>query len=477
MMKLRGTQGDFVDRGVEILTSKSTKKSIMVAPVAYGKSICIANIVLKLDAPSIILQPNKELLEQNYSKYTSYGYSASICCASMKTKQKQGKMYTVVDGKLTRCDEVSEVTYATIGSIKKYAEIVKKLGVKYLIIDECHINSGTVSTLRDFIRETKIKNILGVTATAIVLRSTMSGSELRMMDRTGDNLFSTLSYVVQIQEVVKHDYWSKLVYKVRPAKLGKLAYNTSGSDFTQQSMSAMYVENDSENRTVAAVDYLIGQGRKSILIFVPLVADAINLGKKISGSKVVTGKTDKVERKQIIEDFKNLIVTVVINVEILTTGFDHPRLDGMILTRPTASISLYYQMLGRATRIHPLKEDAMIIDLSGNVEKFGRIEDLNYEYIDGYGWGLFNEDILLTGYPLKSKSRPTKKLLAKSATSVGTKTVAEHGKTKIWFGKHKGKMIRDIPVFYLTFMVETFDFNGTKMIEFKKSLETYLKLI
>ena len=169
MLKLRGTQDKFVDTAVDIIMSPSTKKCVMVAPVAYGKSICIANTVMRLDAPSIILQPNKELLEQNFKKYIGYGYKASICSQSLKLYQKNKRPYTEIDGVPYLCDEISDVTFATSGSIKSMVEQVKAMKVKYLIIDECHLNTKTASVIRDFIAATKIRNVLGVTATPIVL--------------------------------------------------------------------------------------------------------------------------------------------------------------------------------------------------------------------------------------------------------------------------------------------------------------------
>lgn len=476
MLKPRGTQPVFIDKCVEVLTSPSTKKCVAVAPVAYGKSICIANTVARLDAPTIILQPNKELLEQNYSKYVSYGYEASICSDSLKVKQMKKRPYALINGEYVLCDEISQVTYATIGTIISKIDEVRAMGVKYLIIDEAHLNTNTDSQIRDLIRQARIKNVLGVTATPVVLHNSFEGAMLKIMSSAKKNLFSTLSHIVQIKEMVDAGYWSKIVYDIKHWNSRGLKFNTTGAKYTQESLKVNYDLNNLKRKSIQAVKELRAEGRKSILVFVPTVKDAEELSASIDGSYVVHGKTDTKERTRIIEDFKNLKIDVIINVGVLTTGFDHPELDAIVLARPTESIALYYQILGRITRIHPDKLNGRVIDLSGNVTKFGKVENLNYEYIDGYGWGLFSNEFVLTNHPLQAVDRPTKTTLRKYASEKGVGVVTEHGKVKLWFGKHKGSQLQFIDKHYLTFMLEEFDFNGAKMKSLKNSIEIYLKL-
>lgn len=847
MLKPRGTQPVFIDKCVEVLTSPSTKKCVAVAPVAYGKSICIANTVARLDAPTIILQPNKELLEQNYSKYVSYGYKASICSDSLKVKQMKKRPYALINGEYVLCDEISQVTYATIGTIISKIDEVRAMGVKYLIIDECfpyntpivtnygverigdifnkvklgqnilvksyneqtkkfefkkvtgasnnglksllevthgnrsrfkctpnhkiltikgwkqaselligdamvcsnntpnnkrdilnkdqfdlvigsslgdgsidyraknsfssrlritqgikqksylewkadilnskekvslvqkngysqtkavrlnsktfyfkeshknyeyqisklnlkslailwmddgnlsklqnggtlyalchseqlvnklnnkikelgirntvvaktkssstgrpcfyirfrknsihdlsklcskfihpnlqykiidefkgevgsyewdkevyekvsivravnkvnpeevfdievednhnflvstnqasrrfrskipnnniklaeyegvvvhncHLNTNTDSQIRELIREARIKNVLGVTATPVVLHNSFEGAMLKIMSSAKKNLFSTLSHIVQIKEMVDAGYWSKIVYDIKHWNSRGLKFNTTGAKYTKESLQVNYDQNNLKRKAIEAVKELRAEGRKSILVFVPTVKNANELSAAIEGSQVVHGKADTKDRTRIIDDFKNLKTDVIINVGVLTTGFDHPELDAIVLARPTESIALYYQILGRITRIHPDKLNGRVVDLSGNVTKFGKVENLNYEYIDGYGWGLFTNEYVLTNHPLQAVDRPTKTTLRKYASEKGVEVVTEHGKVKLWFGKYKGSQLQFIDKHYLTFMLEEFDFNGAKMKSLKNSIEIHLKL-
>jgi DNA repair protein RadD len=459
MLSLRGTQEEFVNKAVEVLQSKSSRKEIMVAPVAYGKSICIAGTVSRLDAPTIVLQPNKELLEQNYAKYTSYGYQASIFSASMNSK------------------ELGHVTYATIQSIKKYHQEVKALGVKYIIIDECHIGTARGSTIDKFIKDAGIKNVLGVTATPVILTTGGDGGMLKMMNRSFKNMFSNIHHVVQIKELVDAKYWSELIYDIRTDEMEGLEFNQAGTDYTKESIKIAYEINNTHQDVVQTVGELIDEGRKSILVFVPSIVEARELSKEVPNSAVVSSKTKKSERNQIINDFKSGKVRTVFNVQVLTAGFDHPQLDAIVLARPTASIALYYQMLGRGTRIHPKKANTKIVDLSGNTSNFGPIEHLNYEYIDGYGWGMFTGDELLTDIVQASGfKRPTKQSL-RARLARKNMTEEQTAKTaKLWFGKHNDKMLKDIPKSYLAWIHKEFEFNGAKMLTLKKNIEIVLNI-
>lgn len=476
MMLPRGTQEQFIDKCVTALKSKSTKKCVAVAPVAYGKSLCIAQIVSKLDSPVIILQPNKELLQQNYLKFVSYGSKATVCCQSLKLFQKNRTSYTVIDGKEMPCKVLSEITYATTGSVTSMAADIKALGVKYMIIDECHLSTSTKSVLRKLMEATGIKNILGVTATPVILTSSMEGSYIKMLTSTSKNLFSTIIHVVQVSEMVESKYWSKLAYEIKDVDTKNLKYNTSGAEYSDKTIEEHYIHNKLHDRAVKKVKLLRAQGKKSILIFAPNIATARHLTANINGSEFIHGKTKPKERAEIINRFKTLETDVLINVEILTAGFDHPQLDTLIMLRPTASIGFYYQILGRITRIHPDKKYGLVVDYSGNVHRFGKIENLNYEYIDGYGWGMFSKDKLLTGVPIKMDNKPTKDTIKKSVTIEGSKSIKDHGRTKIWFGKHAGTELQHVPSRYLAFILENFDFGNQRMLSLKNSIQIILKL-
>ena len=103
IFKLRPYQVEGIEACMHVMTS-NRKKSIVVAPTGAGKSHYISETVKRLkDIPIVILQPSKELLKQNYSKYVKAGGKASIYCASLKTKTIKKEDYTEIDGQLKKC--------------------------------------------------------------------------------------------------------------------------------------------------------------------------------------------------------------------------------------------------------------------------------------------------------------------------------------------------------------------------------------
>lgn len=445
MYKLRNYQDDSVNVGIEILSSTKARRELLVLPTGAGKSIVIAKIVEQISEPVIILQPSKELLEQNYSKFIAVGGKASIYSASAGVK------------------EIGHVTFATIGSIKKEIVNLKKLGKVKVIIDEAHIGVKSGSQLRDFLKTLNVNNTLGLTATPFVLQSSMNGAELKMLTKIKGKLFTTIAYVHQMNTMLSDNYWTPIEYRVIEQDDEFLKVNSSGSDYTEDSMRKFYEGNDLNSQIVDNVSYRLSEGSKSILVFVPTIEEAVLLSSKMQGSEAVSSLTPKKERDRIIEGFKNGEIHVVINVGILTTGFDYPELDTIILARSTMSFALYYQMIGRGVRIHNDKTKTVVIDLSENYNRFGKVEDFTVDFIEDYGWGLFKGESLISNYPIEAKHRPQKKNLGKKvnaniAISVNTLKV---GDSLLPFGKYKNKSLNSVlseDKGYLVWMYEKFTF-------------------
>ena len=119
--------------------------------------------------------------------------------------------------------------------------------------------------------------------------------------------------------------------------------------------------------------------------------------RNVPGAAIVTAETPDKERDRVIRGFKQGWIRCVVNVGILTTGFDYPELEAVVIARPTRSLGLYYQMIGRAMRPHPGKADALVIDLGGNFDLFGKIEDM--ELCPDGGWHIRSNGRQLTNVP------------------------------------------------------------------------------
>ncbi len=433
-MILRPIQIPVVEAGINFF-SKPNDPSIIVGPTAFGKSLIIAKIVEGIHDKVIVIQPSVELLTQNIAKYGALGGRATIFSASAGEKL------------------ISQVTYCTIGSIHKLGAHFKKYGFTKMIIDEIHLYPRSSSgMLQKFIQESGITHVLGLTATAFKLQSNLDRdgnpfSQLKMLTSKSSKgqFFKHIIYVSQVKEMVDNKYWSPLIYERHDIDDSRLVYNSTKADYTEESMELMYNENHLHDKILKSLQK--HSDRKSVLIFVSSVEEAKRMAQTIPNAVAVYGDMDSKVRKQYIDGFKSGSIRVVVNVNVLSVGFDHTGLDMIICARPTASLAWYYQALGRGTRIQDGKKDCLIVDYSGNCNKFGRIEELVYKK-EGAIWKLYGEGgILLTGIPLHKVSQ---------YTETGMSTI---GAGTMPFGRYRGKELSDIPMGYISWALENLSWN------------------
>ena len=438
-MQLRENQILPVQNGVEFFKSKKAEPSVIVAPTAFGKSIVIAAIAKEVGERLLIIQPSKELLEQNYNKFIGLGGEASIYSAAMNEK------------------EIGSVTYATIGSIVKIAHKFKSLGISKVIIDECdRFPREPGGMLRKFLTNAGITHVLGLTATPLKLQTNMGDdgpfSKLVMLTSRSKkgNFFKNIIHVAQIEEMVKLGFWSPLLYESYDFDTGELVYNSTGAEYTDDSIKRAYKNQNIGGKIIRKVAELTD--RKSILVAVPTIDEAIELATKIPNSApLYSGMADK-ERNRIIDDFKNGRLRVIIQVNILSVGFDHPQLDCIITGRPTSSLSWWYQFVGRVTRIHPDKANGLVVDFVGSVPKFGKVEDLYFKYETPL-WKLYGEgQKLLTGIPLSEIGLHIEGKQSPHEIAASTEPVM------LTFGKYTGQEVRKTPKWYREWLLANFQF-------------------
>ena len=444
MITLRKNQAEPIDKAIQFFREEKPRPSLIVLPTAWGKSILTAFVAKNSEDKLLVLQPSKELLEQNYLKYISlcgdFGSNAAIYSASFNRK------------------EIAQITYATIGSIKNLGETFKKMGFTKMLIDEAHLYPReSDSMLGKFLAESGITHVLGITATPVKLqtnrdRDGQTFSKLVMLTSRSKkgNFFKDIIHVGQVQEMVELNFWSRLQYEVGGFDDSLLVFNTSKSEYTEESVQRAYDANGGTQSIIEALDN--HPERRHILAFVPSVQDAINLSERYPNSAVIYGEMNKAERADIIRRFRAGEIRVIFNVRVLSTGFDYTGIDCIILGISTASIALYYQIVGRATRIDPKKQDALIVDLGGNVNRFGKVEDITFE--QGKMWRMFGTGgRLLSGIPIHDIDRYTRE----DTQAIDTKQAAP---IEIMpFGKYKGERIADIPLAYRQWMIRTFEWN------------------
>lgn len=366
--QLRDYQKKASDSIVNCFETKQGCNGIVVLPTGSGKSLVIADAVYRINEPVLVFCPSKEITEQNYEKMCSYGvwecgvYSASV-----------------------GCKDINKITFATIGSVMNHLEDFRHF--KNIIIDECHNVNAKGGMYEQFIHSEN-RRVVGLTATPYRLGRGLDGTSiLKFLTRTRPRIFTKVLYYCQVSELLNKGFLADLhYYDLTSIDLRNVKSNSTGADFDEKSLVAEYERTGFYDKlSYTAIRVLHPKNhvpRNGVLVFTRFVKEADALVEKLKSvgikAAIVSGTTPKTEREDILKKFKSGDIRVVANVGTLTTGFDHPALDTIILARPTKSLALYYQMVGRAIRPYKGK-DGWVIDMGGNYKRFGRVDDLHVD--------------------------------------------------------------------------------------------------
>lgn len=356
---LRPYQQDAVDASLAYLTDArlAGRNGIVVAPTGSGKSLLIARTATQLPGHCVIFQPSKEILEQNLAKFEHYGYRPAVMSASL------GRV------------EIGKITLATIGTAVSHA--YRFADVPFALVDECHLVNAKGGMYRDFLDAMQAKRILGFTATPYRLASTLMGSELRFLTRTRPRVFSDVVHVTQIGDLFAQRYLCPLEYRDASVVTHRdLKLNSTGADYTEESVRKAFAASGFVRRLVEEVQRELFFGRQSLVVFTASIDESLQLVRAVPGIAMVTADTPPAERAQTLHALKAGYLRAVANVGILGLGFDYPELEAVLLGRPTASLAVYYQQVGRVIRPHPNKPTAHVIDMVGLTRQFGKVEDL-----------------------------------------------------------------------------------------------------
>lgn len=374
---LRPYQQDSVEAMVSDLIVPGN--SIVCLPTGGGKSWVIAEFADLLSTPILILAPSKELVEQDIDKLIKCGVSKNdigIFTASLKSKT------------------IKKFTFAIVNSAYRKPELFRDF--KIVIVDECDkINTKDNRTMyRELFTKMGNPKVYGLTATPYrnATQTTYSSGYLttktKLMVLSREDGFWDRIIYNQDNADLTPEYLCPLKYETNPiVDQYKIPMLSNLSDYDQEKYSKQI-----EPLRYKVVEATINAKSRfrSILVFCPSIQMADELHQIFTGSGLITGKTKPKERQEILDNFRNGTLQLVFNVEVLTTGFDHPSLDCIVLLRPTKSIRLYYQILGRGVRQAPGKEYCTIIDLTGTTTLLGGIDKIRLKNIDD-NWELMTQ--------------------------------------------------------------------------------------
>ena len=417
------------------------QNGILVLPTGSGKSLIIAGIATALDCRILVLQPTKEILEQNLRKLWEFGHQdVAAFSASVGSKRR------------------AQVTFGTIGSVINRRDEFDD--VDLIVVDECHLVNAKAGMYQELIKSLGVPTV-GLTATPYRMHASFSGAvvEAKFLHRTRPRVFDSVKCVVQNADLHEQGWLAPIkYYEDRDYDPYSIALKSTGLNYDESSLAA-YNKSQETTRKIADVVVNNHDSVSHFLAFVSSIDESQDVERLLAKSGVsvahIDGKTPKGQREKILTTFQGGGLKVVTNVGVLTTGFDFPALDGIILGRPTMSLPLYYQMVGRGVRCADGKANCEVFDLCGNIGRFGRPDEYVIEAPDQYKYRLRSGKTYLTGRNFvtgrdleKQRERRAKKKSANRAT--------------VTFGKHKGKKLADVPKDYLEWCVGNFSDDSWK---------------
>jgi DNA repair protein RadD len=270
--------------------------------------------------------------------------------------------------------DIAQVTVAGIQSVYRRA---CDLGARDLVIvDEAHLipqsGEGMYRSLLDDLRTIKPSvRIVGLTATPYRMTT-------GLIYGVG-SMFSDLVYDAGVKTLITDGYLSPLRGK-NGGDPDLAGVHRRGGEFLAEELEAAMADGEKVNH---ACDELARHGaqRTAWLVFccgvrhAHMVCDALR--SRGIHAETITGETPASQRDGWIADYKRGEIRCLVNVNVLTTGFDAPHVDLVAMLRPTCSPGLYYQMIGRGLRKADGKEDCLVLDLAGNINRHGPIDLLN----------------------------------------------------------------------------------------------------
>lgn len=335
---------------------------VVEAPTGSGKSLIQAMLLDRYPIRTLAVTHNKELIEQNHAELLGWSPDADA---------------GIYHAGIGRRETSNQITFCGIASVYKRAHEFGR--VDLIMIDECHLVPNNSATMyRKLIDDCQRYNpqlvVIGLSATPYRLNNGLltEGENALFTD-----IVPAKACGMSMRELIKMGYLAPVTTAPVSARLTTDGIKKTGGDFNLKDLADA---NDKDSITAACVDEIVrfGQDRRSWLVFAINVDHARHVAELMPVSTaVVTGDTPKGERERIIADYKAGKIRCLVNVNVLTTGFNAPAVDLLAFLRPTQSASLYIQMTGRAMRTADGKSDGLVLDFAGNIERLGPVDDVN----------------------------------------------------------------------------------------------------
>lgn len=373
-MELRNYQREAVDAVWNHLRTRDGNPCVVI-PTGGGKTPVIGQLckdVMGWEGRVAVVTHVKELIQQNFKTISDIlpGVPIGIYSAGLKSR-----------------DTGYSVTCAGVQSVYDKAEAFGPLNI--IIVDEAHrIPDDGEGMYRTFLENAKKVNpdvkLIGLTATPYRMGSGMICKP--------ENLLNQKVYEIGVRKLIVDGFLSPLKSKATIERTDISKVTIRGGEYVQGELQAAMLSD--QDKVLAACVEISRKvdDRKSVIVFCAgidhanMVANFLReihdqeayeaTGGSQPGSQVRTvfGDTPDEERARTIADFKAGKVKFLVNVDVLTTGFDAPAVDCVAILRPTLSPGLFYQMVGRGFRLAPAKKDCLVLDFGNNLFVHGPVD-------------------------------------------------------------------------------------------------------
>jgi DNA repair protein RadD len=364
---------------------------VVVIPTAGGKTPVMATIckdaVTRWDGRVLILAHVKELLEQAADKLGKV-------CPEVR--------FGIYSAGLKRRDTGQAVILAGIQSVYQRAGELDSFDL--VLVDEVHLIPPEGDGMyRQFLAGARAVNphlrVVGLTATPYRLKSGLICSP--------DHFLNAICFEVGVRELIVQGYLCPLVTKAGKTRADVSGLHVRGGEYVAGEVEDL-MDQDALVRAACAEIVEYTRDRQAVLIFASGIKHGqhvVQVLKEQHGIECgfVSGETPDGERDRLIARFRDQEwarqlqidfganaaepLKYLCNVNVLTTGFDAPNVDCVVLLRPTLSPGLYYQMVGRGFRLHPGKQNCLVLDFGGNVVRHGPVDQVRVKEVGGQSNG------------------------------------------------------------------------------------------
>lgn len=337
-----------------------------VAPTASGKSVMIAAVIEEAlranpDVRILILTHVKELIEQNVDAIEGYRDPVGTAVYSAGLGRK----------------ESGQVMAATVQSVARNLDTIQWRDL--IIVDECHLipkaGMGQYRAVLDYATEVNPKcRLFGLTATPYRLGS-------GLLHQGPGAIFTDIAFDIPLGQLLSAGKICPLIPKQAGAQINTEGLRRRGGEFVAADVSKAA---RASGRVSKAAREIVEQGhdRNRWLVFCGSIEHAQDMAFALRELGVDLEEiysephTSKAQRRKIIEKHRLGKVKCLVNVGVLTTGYNVPSIDLVAVVRPTDSPGLWVQICGRGMRTAPGKKDCLILDFGGNAVRHGPIDSI-----------------------------------------------------------------------------------------------------